>query len=454
MDVRGKQKKSDERRSRINDLPDPLLCHILSYLSTKDSVRSSVLSNRWRRIWSQVPALDLNSTQFDGDFDFVEFMDRFLGSDEKLDLKRLKLVCSFEDFEEFQSDDDSLFESWIDDVVRRGIRHLHVEIMSDDNELLCMPLSLYSCRTLVNLTLYHVILGYLEPGSVVSLPCLKTMHLEMVRCDGSLILQMLIPSCPVLEKLSIIRDPYDLSDLTCVRSQSLKILTLEIKRFEDEVIDDHAVEIDAPGLEHMSLRDHLSKSFVLRIGPSAVVKVDVSFDMERGYLLDLDEDHDDGSSERTVVGNFLTALSEVSGMDVSYATLKVIDDYSKLEPLPQFSNLSWLHASFHGSSLEFLPTFLGCCPSLHSLVLEFDSFIEIKPSQLSYVPQCFASSLKFVKLHTQFTRWTASRMTLATYFLEHCAVLKELVLDESFGNIVRKVRNIPRKSVGCKIVIN
>ncbi|CAA7022597.1 unnamed protein product [Microthlaspi erraticum] len=448
--VKGKQKKLEERRCWINDLPDPMLSHILSFLSTKNSVRSSVLSKRWRRIWLQVPVLKLSSTLFHGDSDFVEFMDRFLKSDEKLDFKRFKLYCCFREF--LSSYSDSLFQSWIDDVVGRGVRHLDVDVMSE----LSMPLSLYSCKTLVSLSLYNVTLAYLKPGSVVSLPCLKTMHIEFVKIDGSFILHMLIPSCPVLVKLTIITNPTELSDLTCVRSQSLKLLTFGIILSEDGVINDHAVEIDAPRLEHMSLSDHVSKSFTIRrISPSAVVDVDVNFGMEWRYLLDLDDDDDDAddSSERAMVRNFLTGVSEVSSMKISYATLKVINDYSKLEELPKFGNLTWLRASFHESSLELLPTFLGCCPSLHSLVLECDSYIEITPSQVSYVPLCFVSSLKFVKIRLPVTTRTASRMTLATYFLKNCAVMTELVLKEGFGNIIKEIRKIPRKSRGCKIVM-
>ncbi|CAN7059434.1 unnamed protein product, partial [Brassica rapa subsp. trilocularis] len=127
----------------------------------------------------------------------------------------------------------------------------------------------------------------------------------------------------------------------------------------------------------------------------------------------------------------------------------MITQNSKL--LRQFSILSWLHASFLESFLEFLPTFLGCCPSLHTLEFEFGK--EEWPIKLSCVPPCFVSSLKYVALSTPVTTRTSSLMKLAIYFLRNCAALKKLTLSEDFGDdIIKKIKKIPRRSRRCSIV--
>ncbi|CAG7865453.1 unnamed protein product, partial [Brassica rapa] len=318
-----------------------------------------------------------------------------------------------------------------------------------------MPLSLYSCNTLANLSLYHVALSDMELEFVASLPCLKVMCLDTVRYeyDDSLIhdesnyLETLLTSCPVLEKLTIIRDIFDYLKIICVRSKSLKSLTLWFDSCQVGLLEDHVVEIDAPRLVHMSLRDHLSRSIVIHsIAPYASVNIDVHFDGNDGCT-SLDQDDDDSNSKRTMIRNFLTKISTVSRMEISYNTLEVIHDYSKLEQLPHFSNLSWLYASFLDSFWELLPTFLCCCPNLHTLFLEFVFDIEESPMKLSSVPPCFVSSLKYVKLATQGTTKTSSQMKLARYFLSHCAVLKKLSLSKSFGDgIIKKIKKIQRKS--------
>ena len=42
---------------RISELPDHLQQHIPSYLSINEVVQSSILSKRWKHVWTAVPVL-------------------------------------------------------------------------------------------------------------------------------------------------------------------------------------------------------------------------------------------------------------------------------------------------------------------------------------------------------------------------------------------------------------
>ncbi|CAL1352261.1 unnamed protein product [Linum trigynum] len=50
--------------SRVSDLPDCILHHILSFLDTKSSVRTSILSKRWTNLWKGVNVLHLQASSF------------------------------------------------------------------------------------------------------------------------------------------------------------------------------------------------------------------------------------------------------------------------------------------------------------------------------------------------------------------------------------------------------
>ncbi|GLJ41720.1 hypothetical protein SUGI_0863450 [Cryptomeria japonica] len=51
---------------RLSDLPDNLLCcNILSHLSLKDIIRISVLSHRWKTLWTNIPHIDFSESVFD-----------------------------------------------------------------------------------------------------------------------------------------------------------------------------------------------------------------------------------------------------------------------------------------------------------------------------------------------------------------------------------------------------
>ncbi|XP_042451551.1 F-box/LRR-repeat protein 25-like [Zingiber officinale] len=62
MDSRRRRRRQDVQSEDdyLSNLPDELLSHILSFLPTLDSIRTSVLSRRWRHVWTSVPVINFS----------------------------------------------------------------------------------------------------------------------------------------------------------------------------------------------------------------------------------------------------------------------------------------------------------------------------------------------------------------------------------------------------------
>ena len=157
----------------------------------------------------------------------------------------------------------------------------------------------------------------------------------------------------------------------------------------------------------------------------------------------------------------------------------------KVEPLPQFCDLSYLEAKVCLVDVEMLPALLESCPNLNSIVLvitcclhqlqiEFSSNIihfnfyvffqdltrpTIITEQITAwaVPQCLLLSLEFVEIKCC-CKAELVGMKLAKYFAENSVFLKKLVLrwrgyvlEED--SVLRDLLELSWRSSTCQIEV-
>ena len=216
---------------RISSLHDDVLTHILSFLSTKESVQTCILSKRWKDTWATVPVLDIKHNDFlvyghdcGGDHNKVlrisaarceRFMTGFL--DNRAPTKLDRVCCMRRNFEV----DASI--GWLDRVAL--LRPLLMDIFISSTNLIDMPDLVFSCSNMqhLSMTVYTGINNTIIRPVSINLPSLKFLELTWIKLHEDFA-QKLFMGCPSLERLKLHHCDLYFSDIC---SEMLKELTLE-----------------------------------------------------------------------------------------------------------------------------------------------------------------------------------------------------------------------------------
>ncbi|KAI8552776.1 hypothetical protein RHMOL_Rhmol06G0294000 [Rhododendron molle] len=421
---------------RISELPDAVLCHILSFMPTKYAVLTSVLSKRWQYLWTGVNTLDFdNSLLFHEPDDgssaelellrFTEFVNMVLSLSDVLCLKRfclrLESFCVLE-----------LVDSWICAVTKGNVQKVELHYGEYYKWFpVVLPRAIFTSKTLVDLTLDGPILLVVDAS--VWLPSLKILNLVDLLYENNDSLQKLFSKCPILEELCISRCRSGTGGELNVSVPTLRRLT--ITRFGDG-IHDHLTKlvVNAPKLEHIHLSDYVTQEFLLENLSSLL----------RACLV--------------IGGDRLTIYDGcISMLLMGIANVKSLDYFSELSDyrLPTFPNLTHLRLGGRngGWNLNLLNEFLNCSPNLQVLTLEEN---RVPGSTKCWtpptrVPCCLLSHLEEIRI----LKFDGDGYDLGVivYLLESAQVLKKLTIDcQNSTRFFRdKLAEFPRGSRTCQL---
>ncbi|GJZ15256.1 F-box domain containing protein [Tanacetum coccineum] len=187
MDSRWYLNRTNVEVDRLSSLPDDLIHKILSLNGLKCAIGTSVLSSRWRYIWTSMPFLDFSTEDFSTLPKFSESVNHVLSRrNNQVQVYSIKL--SFRG----SVTQDSV-KQILNYAFSHNIQHLEVTfLLEDDVEF---PFSLFSCHSLKHLSLKREFLydkgleiawSYkLTITSILDLPALTTLYLRKVTlsCD-------------------------------------------------------------------------------------------------------------------------------------------------------------------------------------------------------------------------------------------------------------------------------
>ncbi|XP_029125665.1 F-box/FBD/LRR-repeat protein At1g13570 [Cajanus cajan] len=185
---------------RISDLPRNLIDVILQHLPIEDLVKTTILSRKWRYMWTSVPQLKFNSNFFSKCEDlgcletYVTVTKLLLLYDGPMHKFILEIPSNF-------PIQRKLFNEWILFLSRKGVKHLELVNLANLRRVPCqMPSHIFSCQELTYLKLHNFELSTsLDFGGFRNLVELR-LYVIVFESDA---LESLMSGCPLLEKLII-----------------------------------------------------------------------------------------------------------------------------------------------------------------------------------------------------------------------------------------------------------
>ncbi|CAA0409584.1 unnamed protein product [Arabidopsis thaliana] len=381
------------KEDRISQLPEPLISEILCQLSTKDAVRTSVLSTRWRSLWEWVPELDLDSSKFSNFDAFVSFADRFFDSNKESWIRKLRcLRATVSSPKNFQII-NSVFSGRLDIDISYNTGIISESVICD------ILTNISRVRDLViSRRTWKKIFAYSKSGPVPKDYCgilqfrnLSHFNIRFYISDLET-LPTLLESCPKLESLilELVEDPYMIGK----------------KKKEPKVIFSKVPQCLVSSLKFVEWKRSIS-------GYEGEMELDIVLYSKSGPVQQF--------------RNLSSLNASFTKSDLELLPL-ILKSCPKLESL----TLVLVNEQYMRRGKKKDPKVV-----------------------FSAVPQCLVSSLKFVELKRLISGYEGET-ELIRYFLKNSIILKKLRLDlyyskSAMSDFLRELVEMPRCSTGVEV---
>ncbi|KAG2290000.1 hypothetical protein Bca52824_049604 [Brassica carinata] len=204
QDHKTKARDSSDGVDSISSLPDVILHTILSSLPTEIAIKTSILSKRWRHVWSHTPCDIIN-----------KILDRY----------KARKVMSFKLSASLQYDIPYV-DRWIEFAMSRNVENMSLEFGYSGDHKYHVPDSFYISNSFKQLSVKYSSIDLKLPSFPVSWTSLKILYLKSCKVSEEC-MDKILSGCPILESLTLhFCDKLLVLDL----SKSLSLRTLVVDR--------------------------------------------------------------------------------------------------------------------------------------------------------------------------------------------------------------------------------
>lgn len=218
--------ETESELDKFSHLPGHIIDQILSQLSIKDAVRTSVLSSKWRFKWTTLPNLVFDNQCFS-----FTSQDQAIIKNKLVNVIDHVLLLHTGPIYKFKLSHRDLIgitdiDRWILHLSRSPIREFVLEIWKGQRYKLHS--CLFSCQDLIHLELFNCLLKPPSTfGGFKNLKSLDLQHVTMAQ-DG---FENLISSCPLLERLTLM----NFDGFTHLKIDAPNLLFFDVGGYFDDI---------------------------------------------------------------------------------------------------------------------------------------------------------------------------------------------------------------------------
>ncbi|XP_028124361.1 F-box/LRR-repeat protein At4g14103-like [Camellia sinensis] len=414
---------------RISNLPESILCHILSKLPTKFAAGIAILSTKWNNPFVSIPNPTINiddslllNPHNTTNSNFINFMNH-LFTVTLIDvptIHKLHLQCHH-DY------GNSNIDEWVSIALKRNVTGLSL-FFNVKSTGVSIP-GLFDSTTLVDLLLSQ---HYgLNVPDLDFLSKIKRLYLDYVGFVDGESFERVVDGCPVLEELSL--DGVEFEEIEVIRISSNTIRFLLVHNCYHNECE---VVMDTPALETIFYNDYASIYYPL-INFSSLLKAYIDIGPSKEQLEE--EEEDETSQYGQNVSKLVTTCSNVDFLYLSNSSVSAIS--CACLRVPTFYNLIELKlGDLNGHGWALLPHLLESAPILAILAFMEGAMQNFRSLyNIVCVPTCVSSRIHDI-FFEEFNG-EGDEFDLVKYFLKTAQVVTEMEFSFSSSLPLEKQYN-------------